>query len=57
MYNIFYENPEQMEIVKSELSKFRARIVAKNINSFELNDIQIESILKDSSVYKDARGH
>jgi len=41
MYNIFYENPEQTEIVKSESAKLRAIITSKNINSLKLSNAQI----------------
>lgn len=55
MYNIFIENPEQMKNMESEIAKFRAKIVAKNIDSLGLSNTQIEAILKSNTVYRDAR--
>lgn len=56
MYNIFYENPERMKDIESEIAKFRAKIVAKNIDSLGLSNTQIETILKSNTVYRNARG-
>lgn len=56
MYNIFIENPEQMKNIESEIARFRARIVAKNINSLGLSNAQIELILRNTDSYRDARG-
>ena len=56
MYNIFYEHPERMKDIESEIAKFRAKIVAKNIDSLGLSNTQIETILKSNTVYRNARG-
>ena len=55
MYNIFIENPERINDIESEIAKFRARIVSKNINSLGLSNTQIETILRSNTVYRDAR--
>ncbi len=57
MYNIFYENPEQMENIESRLAKFRAKIVIRNIDYLGLNNSQIEAILKNNAVFRDVREH
>ncbi len=57
MYNIFYENLEQMENIESRLAKFRAKIVIRNIDYLGLNNSQIEAILKNNAVFRDVREH
>ena len=56
MYNIFIENPERMKDIESEITKFRAKIAAKNIDYLGLSNAQIEAILKNGAVYRNARG-
>ena len=56
MYNIFIENPERMKDIESEITKFRAKIAAKNIDYLGLSNAQIEAILKNGTVYRNARG-
>ncbi len=56
MYNIFIENPEQLKDIESEIAKFRAKIVAKNIDSLGLNSTQIKAILNRNAICRNARG-